>query len=135
MDSIQQIKVSQILKIPLLVTEQAPAKLGYTAKELDLSTAVCITDKTQFSMWPSIQSKIAELGVESVVLFGLESHVCIAQTALDCLEQKLHTVILADGVSSINKWELLTAIEVILLAIEMWSILTHICKYSTETPG
>lgn len=38
--------------------------------------------------------------VQSVVLFGIEAHVCVQQTALQCLEMGLECHIVVDGVSS-----------------------------------
>lgn len=45
-----QIKVGQLLNIPLLVTEQYPAKLGSTVGDLTVSHAAYVEAKTQFSM-------------------------------------------------------------------------------------
>ena len=82
--------------------------------ELDISKALIKHDKMRFSMLtPSIVEKIQALNLKSVVLFGIESHVCVTQTALDCLEKDITTYIVADGVSSMNPIEKKIAIEVI----------------------
>jgi nicotinamidase-related amidase len=76
----KMIKASQILEIPLIVTEHYSKALGKTCSELDLLTAKVI-EKTKFSM--VVPQLVADLDkFDSIVLFGIESHVCILQTAL-----------------------------------------------------
>jgi hypothetical protein len=64
-------------------------------------------DKTRFSMLlpavaahPSLSSQPAE-----VVIVGIESHICVTQTALDLLAAGHRVYVLADGVSSSNREE------------------------------
>ena len=44
--------------------------------------------------------KIKELGIDSLVLFGIEAHVCILKTALDALKNGLQVHVVSDAVSS-----------------------------------
>ncbi|KAJ3117046.1 Isochorismatase domain-containing protein 1 [Phlyctochytrium bullatum] len=108
----KMVKASKILNIPLVVTEQNPKALGGTVPELDISGAVINAPKTKFSMWvPEVEAKVRGLNTTDVVLFGIESHVCVLQTAMDLIEGGIHVWVLADGVSSMNKGEVKIAVE------------------------
>ena len=90
-----QLTFGKILDIPLIVTEQNPSKLGNTIKELDVTHATGIFDKSKFSMCiPEVQEVIEKLPnkIESVVIFGLESHICVEQTAMDFLASEKYSV-------------------------------------------
>ncbi|KAG0026227.1 Isochorismatase domain-containing protein 1 [Podila clonocystis] len=101
----KMIAAHKVLDIPLIVTEQNPQALGATATELDLSAAKVNYPKTKFSMFvPEVEKELK--GIKSVVLFGIESHVCVLQTALDLLENNYDVHVLADGVSSMNHFEI-----------------------------
>ncbi|KAJ2743138.1 hypothetical protein GGI20_003966 [Coemansia sp. BCRC 34301] len=103
---------SKILSIPLLVTEQYPKGLGSTVSEIPLDHASLVEAKTKFSMMtPGISAKLEELQIKSVVLYGIESHVCVLQTCLDLLEQNFDVHVLADGVSSMNYPEIDIALK------------------------
>jgi nicotinamidase-related amidase len=105
-------KASKILEIPLIVTEHYPKALGKTVSEIDISHAILVEEKTKFSMWiPPVEQKLEQLEIESVVLFGIESHVCILQTALDLLRNEKQVFIIADGISSINQPEVKIAMN------------------------
>lgn len=96
-----QLQAGKILDIPLIVTEHYPEKLGRIVKEVDISHAKAVFSKTLFSMiTPEVQSKILELSqqkpIESVVLFGLEAHICLEQSALDLLAQGYNVHVVAN---------------------------------------
>lgn len=96
------IKASEILDIPLIVTEQYPKGLGKTSKKIKLPKKKYLIEKIDFSCFGSKKfiKKIKELKVNSLVLFGLETHVCILKTALDALKDNFNVHIVADAVSS-----------------------------------
>uniref|UniRef100_A0A1I8P2X6 Isochorismatase domain-containing protein 1 n=1 Tax=Stomoxys calcitrans TaxID=35570 RepID=A0A1I8P2X6_STOCA len=95
----------KILNVPLLVTEQNPEKLGKTVQELDISHAKANVGKTRFSMMvPEIEKQMQSLfdggKPTDVVLYGIESHVCVEQTAIDLLERNINVFLVADCVAS-----------------------------------
>ena len=100
----KMIDASKILNLPLIVTEQSPIKLGSTVPELDISSAALLDEKTSFSMMtPKVVQYLKVQEIKSIVLF--ESHVCISQTTLDCIELGITPWIVKDGVSSMNYGE------------------------------
>jgi len=114
----KMIKVAKLLNVPVVVTEQNPKGLGPTIAELALSTLgplhLGTFSKSLFSMiTPEVSRVLASRlpPVKSVVLCGIESHVCVLQTALDLLELQYDVHVLADGVSSCNKEEVPWALE------------------------
>lgn len=104
-------KIAKILDIPVIVSEQYPKGLGVTVPELDVnelgSLHLGTFDKTLFSMViPQIEGILEQQDFKSVLIVGIESHVCVIQTVLDLLERGYDVHVLADGVSSGNKEEI-----------------------------
>lgn len=93
----------KLLDIDLIVSEQNPTKLGHTAPELNISHAVGVHTKLEFSIMNDVKLKEAILKlnrIESIVLFGLETHICIEQSAIDLLECGYDVHIVADCTTS-----------------------------------
>ena len=94
----------QMLGLPVLVTEQYPKGLGRTAEEIQLALpdGFEVYEKTAFSSCGASQlvEKLESLKVEQVIICGLETHVCVNQTAHDLLERGFAVHILCDCVSS-----------------------------------
>jgi hypothetical protein len=97
------IQAAKILEIPILWCEQVPVALGPTVPEIaELLTGLEPIDKASFSCCGQEQfnAQLNTLGKEQVLLCGIETHVCIYQTAMDLMEGGLDVTILADAVSS-----------------------------------
>lgn len=94
----------QILGLPVIVTEQYPKGLGKTAEEIVLSLPFDFeyVEKTAFSSCgaASFMDKLRETGASQIVLCGLETHVCINQTAHDLLNENYQVHLLHDCVGS-----------------------------------
>jgi nicotinamidase-related amidase len=94
----------QILGVPVLVTEQYPKGLGRTAEEilLALPDDFEVFEKTAFSSCGALTfvKRLEELGIKQVVLCGLETHVCVNQTAHDLLDRSFEVHVLTDAVCS-----------------------------------
>ncbi|KAJ9515686.1 hypothetical protein QJQ45_002668 [Haematococcus lacustris] len=123
------IKGSIALQLPIVVTEQYPKALGHTVVELvevlppaytttplpsmqgqqgreaapTAQSHHAVFSKTLFSMWtPEVQDHMSQAlpHVKQVVLLGIETHVCVLQTALDLLARGYEVHVVVDGVSS-----------------------------------
>lgn len=94
---------ARILSVPVLVSEQYPKGLGPTLDELqDLIPRSMGPGKLTFSCArePTYQSAVLESGRKQIVLCGIETHVCVLQTALDLAEQGFQCHVVADAVGS-----------------------------------
>lgn len=99
------LKTASILQLPVVVTEQYPKGLGRTVAELGLADhpSVVPVEKTQFSMLTSdvlAKLKADHPTVKSIVLCGIEAHVCVQGTALQALQDGFEVHIVVDGCSS-----------------------------------
>lgn len=95
----------RLLGIPLLLTEQYPRGLGPTVPELKaVLPEEEALEKISFSCCdaPAFMSRLGETGRKNIVLAGIETHVCVLQTALDLLASGYTPVVPADCVSSRN---------------------------------
>ncbi|MFT3744683.1 MAG: isochorismatase family protein [Pyrinomonadaceae bacterium] len=92
----------QILGVPVIVTEQYPKGLGNTVEEIQrvLINQNSPIEKTTFSGAAPVIEKLKEMQVSQVVLCGLETHICVNQTAHDLLEGGFQVHILTDCVAS-----------------------------------
>lgn len=92
-----------ILDIPVLVTRQYPKGLGDTVPELAEATgAAAVIDKVTFSCLaePAFRERLEGLGRRQVVLAGMETHICITQTALALLAEEYRVHVVADATCS-----------------------------------
>jgi nicotinamidase-related amidase len=94
----------QVLGAPVLVTEQYPKGLGPTAEEITfvLPDDHQALEKTAFSSCGSAPfiAKLEELRTKQVVICGLETHICVSQTAHDMLDRGFQVHVLTDCVCS-----------------------------------
>lgn len=87
------------LNVPIVATEQYPKALGVTVKELNPSAFPCFA-KMDFSMCtPEVEAHVGS-GKQDYIICGLETQVCVLQTALDLLEQGKTVHVVVDAVSS-----------------------------------
>ncbi|MBN1362246.1 MAG: hydrolase [Sedimentisphaerales bacterium] len=97
------IQAAKILDIPILWCQQVPNALGPTALEIaELLADAEPIDKACFSCWGAepFRERLQATGRKQVLLCGIETHVCIYQTALDLLTQDYRPTVVADAVSS-----------------------------------
>ncbi len=104
------LKAIQILKVPILWTEQAPDKLGGTIEPINelLFPLNKPIGKKSFSCWGSEEfvQALQDSNRRQVIIVGIETHVCIYQTAHDLKAHGYEVFVVADATSSrsqINK--------------------------------
>jgi nicotinamidase-related amidase len=86
---------AKILGVPVIVTEQYPKGLGRTVEELG---EVSTVEKSCFS---AAKADGFELdGRDQALICGIETHVCVSQTAHDLLERGVEVHVAADAVTS-----------------------------------
>jgi nicotinamidase-related amidase len=103
------IRLAGILKIPTLLTAQYPKGLGNTVPEVaSLLTETQAIAKDIFSCFGSevfcAALKRLPGNRNTVILCGMESHICVAQTALAALRDGYLVHVASDAVSSRTEW-------------------------------
>ena len=103
------IRAACILKIPALVSTQYAKGLGSTVPEVaSLLPGTDAIDKTLFSCFGSdvFCSMVKRLPGHrtTLLLCGMESHICVAQTALAALREGYLVHVASDAVSSRTEW-------------------------------
>jgi hypothetical protein len=97
------VKGTQALELPILWLEQYPKGLGPTIPEVaDLLEDGQPIAKTCFSGCgqEEFMEQLRNSGCRQLLLAGIETHICVYQTARDLLAQGHHVEIVADAVSS-----------------------------------
>ena len=94
---------AKLLEIPIIWMEQLPDKLGPTIPEIqELLQDIEPIVKGVFSCARNeeFNGRLQELHGHDIILAGIESHVCVYQTAMDLLGQDFTVHVAADAVSS-----------------------------------
>jgi len=94
---------ARLLGVPIIVTEQIPEKLGPTVAAIsELLDDVEPIEKATFSAWgaPDFVDAIEDLDDCTILVAGIETHVCVYQTVVDLLEADYDVQVVADAVSS-----------------------------------
>lgn len=106
----QLLQAADTLSVPVFQTEQYPNGLGPTDDTIReaLPATVSYFDKTQFSCCgaPDFREQVRATHKRQAVLAGMESHVCVLQTALELQEDGFEVFVVADATCSrhIDNW-------------------------------
>ena len=94
---------AKLLETPIIWMEQLPDKLGPTIPEIqELLSDIepIIKDVISCARNEEFNGRLQELHGHDIILAGIESHVCVYQTAMDLLGQDFTVHVAADAVSS-----------------------------------
>jgi len=102
------LQCARILKMPILANTQYKIGLGPYVPELEeMMAEIPCPDKTEFNAMANLETRslINHLPetLTTLILVGVETHICIYQTAIGALERGLVPWVVADGVSSRTK--------------------------------
>jgi hypothetical protein len=100
------------LGLPMVISEQYPKGLGHTAGELlDLAPEGAVMEKLHFSCAAdaAILERFRGFGRNRVVIAGIESHVCVLQSALGFKAEGFEPVVVADACASRTEFSYQTA--------------------------
>jgi nicotinamidase-related amidase len=116
------------LGVPIVVSEQYPKGLGPTMVDLrPYIPGGGALAKLHFSAAadPAILACLEELGRDQVVIAGIETHICVLQTALDLATKGFLPMVVADACASRRveseqmAWSRMRQCGVQLLSVEM----------------
>lgn len=100
---VKLVKGMNVLEIPVIQVEQNPAKMGPTIPELLplLNDSQPLT-KTCFSCGGSeaFNAAIKDSGRKQILIAGIETHVCVYQTAVALIRDSYAVEVVVDAVSS-----------------------------------
>lgn len=95
------VAAAQGIGLRIAFTEQVPQKLGGTAPELlALTKDAALFSKSTFSAFgdDGICDAIKAADIEHLIICGLETSICVYQTALDAVDNNFQVTILSDAV-------------------------------------
>jgi len=103
-NNIKLIECLDILNIPILFTQQYTKGLGNTIPEISkfIKKENDIIEKISFSCCKENKflDKVLPLNPEFIIISGIETHICILQTAIDLLQFNITPVIVTNCTSS-----------------------------------
>jgi len=114
-NTIKLLKAAEVLKIPTMYTEQYPKGIGNTVPQIleALPAGAVKHEKNTFSCCDESEfnEKLRGLERSLVVVFGIESHICVLSTVMDLLLKKMRVVVAADACGSRNPYNHNLAME------------------------
>ena len=129
------VKGTNKLNVPLVLSEQYKKGLGETLSSLKEEIKPIKTiEKLTFSCADTLEFKefIDSSNKKNIILVGIESHICVLQTAIDLKSLGLNPIVVVDAIGSRSIDNEMIAIErmkqegIILASVE--SILFELCR-------
>ena len=99
------LKGLQVLKVPVMITEQYPKGLGPTLDQVNQAFGlVNPIEKISFSCChePAFVESLEHFKRNTIIICGIEAHVCVLQTVIDLIDSGFRPVVVADCTSSRN---------------------------------
>jgi len=97
------LQAAEALGLPAIVTEQYPKGLGPTVPEVaeHIGTDVPVIEKTRFSaITTEVDAHVRESGCRTVLVCGIEAHICVLQSVLDLRAAGRDVFFVTDAISA-----------------------------------
>jgi nicotinamidase-related amidase len=105
-NTVRLLKAVEVFEIPMIYTEQYPKGIGNTVPSLleALPASATRYEKNTFSCCDEdgFSERLKGLGRSLIVVFGIESHICVLSTVMDLLQHGIKVVVAADACGSRN---------------------------------
>ncbi len=109
------VDAANILGIPVIASEQYPKGLGHTVPIVasKLAPDTLIIEKTSFSLLreEAFLEKLRAYNKKQIVICGIETHICVYQTAAELVDSGFEVYVVKDACASRNKYEFKQGIE------------------------
>lgn len=94
-------RAARVFDVPILASEQYPSRMGGTDPRFD-GLLNKIVGKMEFSAAanPEFMKTLEATGRRQAVIVGIETHICVSQTALDLQAKGYDVVVCPDALSS-----------------------------------
>ena len=99
------VKVAEILGLPIAVTEQYPQGLGESIEGIKENAKTFV--KTTFNALEDAEllNVLKETNRNQIIVFGIETHICVHQTVANLLEQGFDVTVVSDACGSRSEIE------------------------------
>lgn len=97
-NSVKFLKIANELGLKIIATEQYKKGLGDTDEQILNLINSKVFEKLEFSAFNVIKDEIS--GFKSVILIGVEAHICVYQTALDLIQNGFSVTLIDECVGS-----------------------------------
>jgi len=96
------LKAAKIMGFPVVITEQYPKGLGATLPEIrhDIGEFHYIEKVTFSAFVPELQHILAKIGRKTIIVTGVETHICVYQTVRDLIINGFGAHVVKDAVGS-----------------------------------
>lgn len=146
---IKLVKGCRVMDVPILVTQQYTKGLGATISSIDAALKEEIAgkegayepfDKTSFSAMGQVDfaKEIKKQNRKTILITGIESHICVQQTVIDLLELGYTVVVVGDCISSRRamdkEYAQLRMVEAGAIFSSMEAVLFELCG-GAKNPG
>ena len=118
------VQSANILNIPIVNCRQYPKALGDTVEQVRQHLSDEDYDKFTFDSTGSqgFTDKLASLNKKNILLAGIESHICVCQTAKSLIQKGYNVALICDAVSSRTKENKQIAIDAMVQkGVELYS--------------
>ena len=98
------LRAAAVLEVDTILTEQYPKGLGPTVSAVleAVPSHAEVVHKVSFSCWgePTFATHVERFSPQALVVCGMETHVCVQQTAVEARQRGFRVVLLTDAVRS-----------------------------------